>query len=235
MIARITLLAFCGLMALPASAEVYRAPEGCEAFLTVQMRSCGVSLFWRCDNRPDVTWELHAHGEGPFSLSVYDTEYQWLDTLIYVDGTRERLLLPAEDPASLSELLETGTDSYSFVVAERGLQISDDVRYSGYDRLTGETVVIDGVELLRTEFETRAVSETTDEEIYRSSGNQFVYAEEHIFFSGTDVFVQGDLVDEGDMTPVQFITPDEPAFGDIAPVFGCAEPTDTNFKVEAFQ
>ena len=118
MIHRITVLALCACAALPLRAEVYRAPVGCEAFLTVQMRSCGASLYWRCYENPEITWELHADSEGPFSLSVFDSEFQWLDTLIYLDGTRERLLAPAPDPASLSELLETGIDTYEFVVAD---------------------------------------------------------------------------------------------------------------------
>lgn len=230
------ILAACLSCVAPAAwTQSFEVPEGCEAFLTVQMRGCGASVFWRCEADPTTTWELHADGEGPFSLSLYDAEYQWLNTLIYIDGSTERLIQPADDPASLSELLDTGLDSYDFKVEEFGAEETRTVRYTGYDKLTGETVTIDGVDLLQTEFQTTAVDAGTGEEVYRVAGNQFVLPDERLFFSGTDIFVQGDLTDEGDLTPVQFIQPGAPGFGKIEPLYECDEPTDISFNKEVLQ
>ncbi|MES2540831.1 MAG: hypothetical protein V4583_09625, partial [Pseudomonadota bacterium] len=56
--------------AAPALAGTWDAPEGCEAYLTVQSKQCRVSHFYRCaaDN-PGDQWRADLDQEGPFFYS----------------------------------------------------------------------------------------------------------------------------------------------------------------------
>ncbi|NDR57642.1 hypothetical protein [Aliiruegeria sabulilitoris] len=210
------------LTALPALADSIEVPEGCEGFLTVQQKGCGVSHYWRCEAAPEGTaWEVHYDVEGVYSLSVYDHDFQWLDSQYFRQNTREHLTETAPDPASLGELLETGQDSYAFVIREEGPEGIRDVVHQGEDRLTGRTVVIDGVELLETEYTSTAMDADSGEEIFAVAGNQYVLAEERLFFLGADSFLQDGEEMKNDFSPVRFIRPGEAGFTEMTPLYGC--------------
>ncbi|MDV7144082.1 hypothetical protein R3X27_15440 [Tropicimonas sp. TH_r6] len=214
-----------------ARAETVEVPAGCEAFLTVQQKNCGVSHYWRCEKAPDGTvWEVHYDSEGVFSLSVYDHDFQWLDSQYYRDGTREHLVGDAPDPASLTELLETGADSYAFVIREDGPEGTRDIVHQGYDTLTGLKVEIDGVELLETEFASTAMDAVSGEEIFAVAGNQYVLVEERLFFLGPDSFLQNGEEMSNDFSPVRFIRPGEPGFTDMTPLYGCNASEEILFR-----
>lgn len=221
------------LAATSAPAAKVQVPQGCEGFLTVQQQGCGVSLYWRCEEAPDGTvWEAHYDEEGPVSLSVYDRDFQWLDSQYFRDGTREYLTGEAPDPASLGELLETGHDSYAFTIREDGPDGRRDVVHQGYDRLTGRTVEIDGVELLETEFASTAMDATSGEEIFAVAGNQYVLEKERLFFLGPDSFLQDGEEMSNDFSPVSFIHPGETGFADMTPLYGCAASEEILFRPE---
>ncbi|RYH09963.1 hypothetical protein [Tropicimonas sp. IMCC6043] len=214
-----------------ARAETIEVPEGCEAFLTVQQKGCGVSHYWRCDAAPEeAVWEVHYDADGAFSLSVYDREFQWLDSQYFRDGTREFLTGEAPDPASLGELLETGRDSYAFVIREQGPDGIRDVVHQGYDALTGRTVTIDGVELLETEFSSTAMDAASGEEIFAVAGNQYVLAEERLFFLGPDQYLRDGEEISNDFSPVKFIRPGQPGFADMTPLYGCNTAEEIAFR-----
>ncbi|WP_068115699.1 hypothetical protein [Tropicimonas marinistellae] len=211
-----------------------QVPEGCEGFLTVQMKGCGVSHYWRCEADPDQnTWEVHYDFEGPFSVSVYNREFQWLDSRYFGDGSREHLVDEGPDPASLSTLLETGTDSYAFVIHENGPDGERDIVHQGTDRLTGREVVIDGVTLLETEFTATALDAVSGEEVYTVSGNQYVLPEERLFFLGPDTFRQGVEERDNDFSPVRFIRPGEPGFDAMTPQFDCEATEEIRYVLPA--
>ena len=217
--------------ALPAHAGSVEVPAGCEGFLTVQQKGCGVSHYWRCEAAPAGTvWEVHYDHEGVFSLSVYDSDFQWLDSQYFRDGTREYLAGDAPDPASLGELLETGRDTYAFVIREEGPDGSRDVVHQGYDALTGRSVTIDGVDLLETEFVSSAMDAMSGEEIFSVAGNQYVLAEERLFFLGPDNFLQDGQESSNDFSPVQFIHPGEPGFTDMTPLYDCDATEELRFS-----
>jgi hypothetical protein len=216
---------------LVAHADEVQVPEGCTAFLTVQMRGCGVSHYWRCEAAPAGTsWEAHYDVEGVFSLSVYDQEFQWLDSQYFEDGTREQLVEPGPDPASLTELLETGRDSYAFVIRETGPDGARDVVHQGFDALTGRQVTIDGTDLLETEFSSTAMDAVSGEEVYSIRGNQYLLEAERLFFLGPDTFQRDGDARENDFSPMAFIRPGEPGFGDTRPRFDCDPAEEILFR-----
>lgn len=220
-------------LAVRAETEV-QVPEGCEGFLTVQMKGCGVSHYWRCEGDAEGNlWEVHYDADGPFSISVYDREFQWLDSRYFSDGSREFLLEPGPDPASLTALLEDGEDTYAFVIRETGPDGERDIVHQGMDRLTGRTVTIDGQALLETEFSSVALDAVTGEEVYSVAGTQYVLAEERLFLLGPDTSFQEGEEMENDLSPVEFIRPGEAGFAATTPRFDCANAEEIGFRPDA--
>jgi len=213
-----------------ASAQQIEAPAGCTAFLTVQSKECRVSHYWRCegDDAGD-TWHASYDAGGPVSFSHYDKDFQWLDAQNVRDATRDILVEPAEDPASMTELLETGRDTYDFVIREEGPRGTREIRHKGFDELSGQTAVIDGQELLITLFSATASDADTGDEIYSVVGQQYVLAEERLFFLGRDTFSQDGRQITSDGSPLQFLRPGERGFGNVQPAFECNDPTDISY------
>ena len=211
----------------PAAAQGFEPPEGCTGFLTVQMKGCMVSNHFTCEGDPEG-WKRHVtfRAGGASGASVVDDEYQWLES--YGAGRSEKLGLPIEDPASLTELFETGEDGYDFTVIDVASGEPVSSRIVGVDRLDGSEVEIDGEPLLRTIFAMRKLGEDGEEEI-SVTGGQFVSEERRLFFAGTEtVEVDGRTI-EVDNTPVRFIEPGEPGFFDMRPAFGC-DVSDAAFR-----
>lgn len=214
------LLSLCAVLTAGSAAAQdpnrFYPPEGCTAVLTVQSRSCALSNIYTCEvDQPGDSWRVEFDVDGPIFISKIDYETQWLESYDLFPTSREVLIQPADDPASLTELLETGTDSYDFV--QRG--DSGPVRVVGFDRLTGEEVVIDGEPLLVTEFNAR--HETTDGVVLEVTGSEYVSVRHRRFISGT---YQGKGVNgsfEDDKTPVDFIYPGEPGFFSKTPLYDC--------------
>jgi hypothetical protein len=133
--------------------RLFQVPEGCTAFLTVQSRSCLVSHHWTCEVDPEGThWRATLDQDGAFYLSFTDAEFRWLRSWDLRSGGTDTLIEPEPDPASLTELFETGSDSMVFSVREESALGTFQRDYTGYDRLTGESVTVDGRELEVTEF-----------------------------------------------------------------------------------
>jgi len=208
-----------GVLAAPAFAQDalrFYPPVGCTPELTIQSRSCSVSNIYTCAaDPPGDSWRIEFDVNGPIFLSRIDSETQWLESYDMFPMRREVLVQPAPDPASLTELLETGTDSYDFV--QRGE--NGPVRVVGYDRLTGDEVVIDGEPLLVTEFNAR--HETTDGVVLELSGNEYVSVRHRRFIAGTysGTGVNGSF--ETDGSPVDFVYPGEPGFFTKTPLYDC--------------
>ncbi|MEL6521264.1 MAG: hypothetical protein AAFQ66_09875 [Pseudomonadota bacterium] len=208
--------------AQPARAQSAVPPEGCEAFLTIQFKSCLASIYWRCSAAPDgITWEAVYGEDGPISVSTYNAEFQWLDTYYFFDGSRQRIADEGPKPASLSELLETGENIYDFTTFEVGPDGTERTQYAGIDRLTGEKEVVSGEELLVTEFATVARDPETGEVRHTSEGNQYVLAEERLFLLGTDTWTEGGVTESNDYSPVEILRPGDNTFGVTRPRYEC--------------
>jgi len=203
--------------ATPAVAQQsFAAPEGCEAKLTVQHKGCIVINIWQCEaDNPGDQWIALLGGGGLFSVQRVDREFQWIEAF-KITGD-ESLVMPADDPASLDELFANQIDTWDFTLeTTEGAE-----RHVGYDLLTGETIVIDGEELLLTEFQGRTL-DADGNEIEASVGRQYVSETHRMFFLG-ETWEAETPDDVLDLSPVEFIYPDEPGFFTATPVYECNE------------
>lgn len=224
-----TLLALMMFAALPAFAGSFQPPEGCTTFMTVQSRGCYVANHYRCEaDAPGDQWRADFDQEGIFYMSRIDSETQWVESIDLNSAAAQtgesaqvvtQTLDPnPNDPASFSDLLATGYDSFGFGLTKDSGEHSN-VR--GFDRLTGKSKVIDGITLQETEFE---YSETDDSGtlLRRARGNEYVHKDWRLFFSGLSEWDQSDgtwAPLEG--SPMQFVFPGEPGFAATQPIFDC--------------
>lgn len=213
---------------VPAYAGSFTPPEGCETFLTVQARQCRVSNHYTCSADPaGDQWRADFDQQGPFFLSRINSEAEWVESFDLGDlVTRQTLDPNPEDRASFSDLLATQIDTFAF-----GLTQDDGTRskVSGFDRLTGRSVTIDGIVLAETEFEFTETDEA-GAILRQSRGNEYVHRDWRLFFAGPSEWSAGDgtfLPIDG--SPVQFIFPGEPGFAATEPLFDC-DPLMTRFS-----
>lgn len=193
-------------------------PEGCTAEMTVQTANCTVSHHFTCEGDPEG-WRrrVDLDLDGVSYFGAIDRETQWVES-VYPRADRREMLAPdPADPASFTELVETGADSFDFTTLSE--QVGE-TRYVGFDSLTGETVTIDGVDLKRTDYEVRAIGPDGNE-LWRSAGSEYIDPERRIFLSGTSEVTGPDGSFTSDDTPVEFIFPDEPGFLSSNPKHGC--------------
>lgn len=198
------------------SAGAFQPPAGCVGELTVQYEGCMLSHVWTCAADPEGhKWVALFGADGPYQIRRVDREFQWLETYYMSPVRTETMVVPALDPENLTELFATGEDLYDFTIVSEG----DAVRYQGYDRLTGETVVIDGQTLLRTEYSYQALG-PDGETLWSRLGNQYVSKEHRLFFFGTSRdAATPDVI--ADHSPREFKTPGQPGFMANTPIYGC--------------
>ncbi len=195
-------------------AQTFGVPQGCQGVLTVQYKTCLVTNIWTCDaDTVGDKWIALITEGGVFSIQRVDREFQWLET--YKTSGPEHLIVPAPDPASMTELIENGLDTYEFTIEkETGNETT-----VGFDSLTGEQVTIDGETLLRTEFGGSTL-DANGQEIERSAGRQYISAKHRLFFFGEfwNAETPDEIVDAG---PVEFIYPGEDGFFSERPKHEC--------------
>ncbi len=216
-------------LASPAMAASFAPPKGCDAFLTVQSRECSVSLLWRCGAEADTPiWEANFSDDGLQSVVSYSPAYQWLDAVYVWDASREELVPPATDPIDLDALMETGIDTYDFIMRRSEPQGARDVRMVGADQLTGTKVTIDGYDLETVATELQILTEEGIVE-YHSRGIQYLSRDLRLFFLGRETVTGVDgVAADYDGTPVDIIRPGEPGFGATVPLYDC-NPQDAGF------
>jgi len=198
---------------------VFELPEGCTAYLTQQQRSCTVSHHFTCADDPEG-WQrrVDLDEEGVIYIGTIDAETRWLESYSPRSGIVEVLGEDGRDPASFSTLLATGIDRFDFTTRTEPEGVV--TRYVGQDRLTGESVTIDGVVLERTEFAVTARDES-GAELWRTEGQEFISREWGMFIGGTRTTTLGDESWDSDGSPVEFILPGEPGFLSASPRYDC--------------
>ncbi len=206
-------------LAAPALSGTWTAPEGCEVFLTVQSRGCRVSNHYTCTaDAAGDQWRADFDQEGIYFRSRINSETEWIESFNLNPTVRQTLDANPEDPASFSELLATGLDTFVFELS------SDDgshTKVNGFDRLTGRKVTIDGVALEETEFD---FTETDDfgTVLRRARGHEYISRDMRLFFAGPG---QTDLGDGQwlpiDGSPVDFAFPGEKGFAATQPLYDC--------------
>ena len=214
---RAALIATC--IGVPAmAAETFSPPAGCTGTLTVQMRSCLVTNVWTCAaDAPGEQWVSLFTQEGPWQVRKVDSDFQWLTTYYANPPEVETIVLPAVDPSDLDQLITTRNDTYDFIVSSDSGSPSQ--RFVGYDRLTGESVQIDGETLLRTEFAYDQF-DPSGEIVSSAAGRQYVSATHRLFFFGED-WNAATPSQITDASPVQFIYPGEAGFMSANPKYDC--------------
>ncbi|TKA97301.1 hypothetical protein FAZ78_06785 [Cereibacter changlensis] len=215
------IMAAGGLMlalAQPAAAQGFTPPEGCTGFMTVQSRGCRVSNHYRCEkDAPGDQWRADFDQQGVFFLSRIDSEAQWVESYEMFPTVAQVMDPNPQDPASFTELLG-GTDTYAFGLSKDSGERSE---VSGFDRLTGRTVVIDGIPLEETAFEFTETS-IGGSVLRRARGREYIHRDWRLFFSGPTEWDAGDgSFVPVDGSPMQFIFPGEPGFAATQPIFDC--------------
>ncbi len=212
------------ILAVPAAAVqakepmTFTAPPGCTGFLTVQSRGCRVSNHYRCEaDAPGDQWRADFDQEGVFFVSRTDFESQWVESYDMFPTVRQVLNPDPADPASFSDLLAEGFDSFDFGLTE---DTGTATRVTGFDRLTGRTVLVDGVTLQETEFEFLEAA-PDGSVLRRSRGNEYIDPTLRLFFAGPSEWDNGDGPVPVDGSPKQFILPGEPGFFSTLPIFDC--------------
>ncbi|MCW1918159.1 hypothetical protein NX862_05280 [Rhodobacter sp. KR11] len=213
------LLTAAFLTATSAAAGTFAPPEGCTAHLTVQMRGCLASHFYTCEgDAAGDQWRADYGANGPFYLSRINQQTEWVESYELDPPMKETLDTNPKDRANFDELLTAGLDSFDF-----GLTKADGTktRVTGFDKLTGREVVIDGVTLKESEYEyTQAAEDGTV--LRHSRGHEYVSPKWRTFLSGKSEWEMedGSWV-ASDNSPVKFIEPGEPGFGNTIPLFEC--------------
>lgn len=213
------LAALLGLLtALPGAAFAFTPPAGCEGAFTIQSRGCLMTNAWTCEgDAPGTTWLALFDENGVRRVRQVDGEFQWVETWLFNPEAREVMEQPARDPASLTELFATQMDTYDFIVADDS---GGRVRFEGFDRLTGETVNIDGTTWWRTEFGYTASDAATGRVLATTEGRQFVSREFRVFTFGL-AWEATDPAVVFDNSPVEVILPGQPGFFPDSPVYDC--------------
>jgi hypothetical protein len=213
------LVLLLALLPAPALAGTWTAPAGCEITMTVQSKGCRVSNHYVCQaDPPGDQWRADFDQEGVYFYSRINREAEWVESFDVNPTVRQTLDAGAEDPASFSELLTAGIDTYVFSLTREDGTHSN---VSGYDRLTGRTVSVDGVVLEETEFD---YTETDDygNVIRRARGHEYISRERRTFFAGPG---ESDLGDGQwlpiDGSPVDFAFPGDKGFGATQPIYDC--------------
>ncbi|NKX45133.1 hypothetical protein [Roseicyclus persicicus] len=212
--------------ALPVAAQqgpaLFEVPAGCTAFLTVQSRGCMVSHHWTCEGDPPGThWRASLDEDSPFYVSFTDAEFRWLRSWDLRGGGQSVLIEPEDDPASLSELLSTGSDAMVFSLRTESRFGIEQRDYTGFDRLTGDEVAVDGRTLLVTEFTYQYPVEGGTRQV---TGNQFVHEGWRMFFGGLETVTEPDgTTFEYNNSPMEFAEPGERGFLTMQPIYDCGE------------
>ena len=196
----------------------FEPPPGCTGWLTVQSRGCRVSNHYRCEADPaGDQWRADFDQDGIFFVSRIDHETQWIESYDMFPTVRQTLDPNPADPASFSNLLASGSDTFDFGLSE---DAGGHSRIRGYDTLTGVTVTIDGIALQETEFD---YSETgTDGTTLRQAhGHEYINPEWRLFFAGPSQWETADGPLPVDGSPKQFIFPGEKGFLSTEPIFDC--------------
>ncbi|MEM8538204.1 MAG: hypothetical protein AAGF56_10110, partial [Pseudomonadota bacterium] len=187
-------------------------------YLTVQRESCEVEHHFTCAADPaghkrDVVIDR----SGVTFASQIDDEAQWIASVDGVTGGNSALQPNPDDAHSLTDLLTTGVDTFDFRTFST---VEGPRRFVGTDRLTGNTVTIDGVTLDEVAVEMQMFNATGAVGLSLTS-REFVSRDWRMFFSGVTTY---DLPD-GDVTvsrrPIEFIFPGEPGFLSSQPKHGC--------------
>lgn len=212
-------ITFLLLSVLHGHAATFKPPQGCRLEVTVQNRGCTVSQYYRCSNDPRGDQRSAIFDQdGLTHLSRIDAETRWIESSDPETGLTDRLVEEAEDHASFRTLLETGEDDFDFWTLS---STGERLHHVGRDELTGQSAIVDGIELEKTRFEL-VTTDAGGEVLITREGQQFINRAMGRFFGGIET--QQDWTGqnlETDDSPMLFSFPGEDGFGATTPQFDC--------------
>ncbi|MFV0292181.1 MAG: hypothetical protein ACK5II_02765 [Paracoccus sp. (in: a-proteobacteria)] len=212
-------MAMTGTAISPLQAAQFSPPDGCTLDMTVQLRGCVVAQEYHCAS--DAAGDqriIYFDKDGPFHTSRIDVETRWMESTNLRTSLVEFLEPEATDHASFATLLRSGRDDFDFWTTSNS---GERFRNIGEDRLTGEKVTIDGVELELTNYQLRIFAED-GRLLIESKGQQFINRDHGRFYGGIEHWSDWtgeDRTENG--SPVIFSFPGEQGFGSTKPLFDC--------------
>ncbi len=206
-------------LASPAATQSFDVPAGCQGFLTVQQQVCRVKHYFTCEGDPEGHRHIHTHtADGLIQHMVIDSHFNWV--LVDFVGHARRFEVPNN---------VVGNDSLS-ILQRDGIYRFDDplydvmgdqrhaVRWIGANELTGQSRIIDGVQMLE-------VTHLSD--FYDASGAIYAhYDAVQLLWPEYGLFLSWSWVDQGSGEmlfdrPIDLIFPGEPGFDQATPRYGC--------------
>ncbi len=200
----------------PAAAQQFQPPEGCTGYLTVQSRTCMVSNHWTCEgDAPGDNWRVSIGPNGPTFVSRINREAEWVESYTLFPVRRSNLVSSA-DPMSMTELLANGVDTYDFIVTRE----DSTEQVTGFDRVIGTPIEIDGEPLLQTAYAAKATA-PDGEVLWEREGNEYISERHRKFFSGYGSSIRDGEKVPYDFRPVEFVYPGEEGFFASRPKYDC--------------
>ncbi|MCH2076742.1 MAG: hypothetical protein MK180_07615 [Rhodobacteraceae bacterium] len=202
----------------PDEVERFGLPEGCTGFVTVQYKLCQVTHHYTCEGDPEgIQHRVDLDDDGPFFVSTIDSEAQWIESLDVRSNILDTLDPAPENPASFTDLARKGRDDFNFSTTS---EVGETIIYQGRDLLTGETVIIDDVPLLRTDTYARA-TRPDGTLVWESRGNEYIHLDWRLFLAGQSVTRTPDGSFQDEDEPVEFHFPGDPGFLALEPEYNC--------------
>ena len=161
-------------------------PGGCNAYLTVQSKSCLASYFYTHHAGAEgLNWRIDLDEQGEIYHAQTQAEARWLYALGMKSGISENLEETGSiDQASLTNLLQKDHDNFAFQMLSSSGEI---IVLRGKDQLTGQTVIIDGLLL----FQTKSTMMVTDAEgnfLWDTPATEYGSPKHRVFFGGFNVY-----------------------------------------------
>ena len=164
----------------------YVLPGVCNAYLTVQSKSCLFSYFYTFHaDAEGLKWPIDLDEHGEIYHAQTQAEARWLYALGMTSGISENSDETGSiDQASLTNLLQKDHDDFAFQMLSSSGEI---IVLRGMDQLTDQTVIIDNLLL----FQTKSTMMVTDAEgnfLWDTPATEYVSPKHRVFFGGSNVY-----------------------------------------------
>ena len=164
----------------------YLLPGRCNAYLTVQSKSCLVSYFYTCHaDTEGLKWRIDLDEQGEIYHAQTEAEALWLYALGMTSGISENLdETGSTDQVSLTNLLQKDHDDFAFQMLSSSGEI---IVLRGKDQLTGQTVIIDDLLLLQTK-STMIATDAKGNFLWDTPATEYVSPKHRVFFGGYSAY-----------------------------------------------
>ena len=218
----VALLAGLSAGVWPAFAAELDLPEGCVPYLTVQSVDCEVDIYMRCD-KPSGQY-IRIQNYAPHGLDTIEEATDDWSILFSVDVERKTGLVVRQGPQtpiSGAAMLSDGLTEFEYPVDfyfDRPAPYA--VQMTGIFRMTGETVVVDGHELMVLENRIRVEIPPPLGPLETIQAGYYS-ADLDAYMEGSGSLRLGQNVTPIEAGPARFALPGEPGWLSLKPLFNC--------------